>query len=157
MLPDLEVHGYMDFNENVYQSHPFSEANPFDESVVLDGKMSEAEKQLDRETPIEWIGGSGPQGAIFSRLILPPNLAGQWQKRTYYFDDRTINDPPEEHPGLTGVGYNLGVATPIREQPGGDIFHIYIYYKTDPTPEKASNIIDILDHPVTVEARAVKR
>jgi hypothetical protein len=156
VLPELEVHGYMDFNENVYQSYSFSEANPYNQAVILDGKMSEAEKQLDRETPVEWIGGSGPQGAIFSRLFLPEHIAGQWEKRTFYVDDKTVDDSPEEHPGLTGVGFNLGGPTPMKYKPGGDVFLIYIYFKTDLDPEKASNIIDILDHPVTVEVKPVR-
>ena len=156
MLPELEVNGYMDFNENVYQSYSFSEVNPYNADAILDGKMSEAEKQLDRETPVDWIGGSGPQGAIFSRLILPDYLAGKWEKRTYYIDDKTRKDPPEDHPGLTGVGFNLGGATPIKDRPGGDVFLIYIYYKTELDPKMASNIIDIIDHPLTVAVQPMK-
>ncbi len=152
LLPEFKLAAFLDFNSNVYGSHCFSAANPYNKEVVLDGRMSEAEGKLDTQTPVDWIAGIGPQGAIVSRLILSSEAAGI-KKLTYYIDDDTINDPPEDHPGLAGVGYKLegtGKYIPIIT------FQTIIYFKNDLEPEEIGTILDIIDHPVTVTVRQRK-
>ncbi len=161
ILPEIKFNGYMDFNENVYQSYAFSAANPYNQAAILDGKMNDAEKNMDRETPIDWIGGFGPQGTLFSRVLLPPQLTDMWDKLTYYDDDQTRKDPSEDFPGVTAVGFHLTGPTPMTDHSEdenwqGDTFYIYLYYKSDLTPDNASDILDILDHPVTVTVNQVK-
>jgi hypothetical protein len=155
LLPEVRLAGFLDFNENIYGSHPFNAANPYNKEVVLDGRMSEAEKNLDRLTPVEWVAGFGPQGAIVSRLELGAEAAGI-EKLTYYVDDQTVDDSPEDDPGLTGVGYNLEGITQEGEVFSSGTFKVIVYFKSDLKPEEVEKILDIIDHPVTVSTRRVK-
>ncbi len=155
LIPELRLRAFLDFNSNIYGSHPFSDANPYNKDVVLDGRMSEAEKNLDRQTPIDWIAGVGPYGAIVSRLILGPESEGL-KKLTYYVDDETMKDPPENHPGLTGVGYNLQGITDNEGYNAGGTFISIIYYKSDLKPEEIWKILDIIDNPLEVKVSQVK-
>lgn len=156
IMPELKLAGFMDFNSNIYGTYPFSAANPFNKDVVLDGRMSEAEKNLDMNTPIDWIAGFGPQGAIVSRLILPGEAGSNTKKYTYYLDDETRADPPEDHPGLIGVGFDIKGMMEEGEAFTSGTIYIYIYFKSELKPEDIGNILDIIDHPVRVKVREVK-
>jgi hypothetical protein len=153
LMPKAEFTAFLDFNSNVDGSHSFSPANPYNDKVVLDGRMSEAEKNLDTDTPIDWIAGFGPQGAIISRLLMGEVVGAKYKKVTYYMDDETKEDPPEDHKGVRGVGYLLaGEGEYVSEFD----FTSIIYFKKELQPEEVHKILDILDHPVTVSARQVR-
>jgi len=154
IITDIRFYGFMDFNPNVYGSYPFNESNPYNQDVILDGQMSEAEMDLDRETEISWSAGFGPQGALVNRLLMvpkPPHL----RQVTYYLDDETEKDPPEDFPGVSGVGYELigFSANPGRQ---ASVSYQYYYYMSKLRPEEIKRILDILDQPVKVSTRAVK-
>ncbi len=149
----LDFHGFMDFNENVYGSCSFSAANPYNKDVIFDGRMSEAEKNMDTQTPIDWIAGYGPQGAMVSRLIFVPE--GRTLKLPYYLDDETVNDPPENNPGVSGVGYNL-VQMERNEELTASTAYQYYYYLGQMVPEDVHRILDILDHPLEVKPKEIE-
>lgn len=154
IVRDIRIKGFLDFSPNAYGSHPFSAANPLHKDVVLDGVMSEAEKNLDRETEISWIGGFGPQGALVVRLYVFP-VPNNIKLVTYYLDDKTALDPPEDFPGVSGVGYDIQGVKITAEQPS--IHSItYYYFLSELKPEQVSRILDILDHPLKVRVNAVK-
>jgi hypothetical protein len=153
LIKDLRFHGFLDFNSDVYGSHPFSAANPYNHDVVLDGRMSEAEKNLDRKTEVFWIAGFGPQGAMLNRMFMVPDQP-HIKQVTYFLDDETKNDPPEQFPGVTGVGYEIQGFSEELGQPAS-VSYQYYYYMGKLKPEEVDRILDILDHPVTVIVRPV--
>jgi len=157
-IPESRLYGYMDFNENVYGSYVFSAANPVHEDVVLDGKTSEAEKNLDREAEVDWLAGHGPQGGLVFRLILEGDSGELSKMTTYYVDDNTAEDPPEEVPGMSAVGFHITGATDSLSR---DVvrrsadFSLYAYGKNDLTEDNVYEVLNVLDYPLTVETRVV--
>jgi hypothetical protein len=151
LIKDIRFYGFMDFNSDVYGSHPFNAPNPFNQEVVLDGRMSEAEKKLDRKTEVSWIAGFGPQGAMLNRLFMVPDQP-RIKQVTYFLDDETKNDPPEQFPGVTGVGYEIQGFSEELGQPAS-VAYQYYYYLGKLKPEEVNRVLDILDHPVTVTVR----
>jgi len=153
LIRGIEFYGYMDFNSNVYGSYPFNAANPMDREVVLDGRTSEAEKKLDRSTPISWNAGFGPQGALVSRLFFRPKPVGI-KELPFYRDDETASDPPEDNKGVCGVGYNLeGLYNNSAEN---STVYQYYYYMSELKPEEVHRILDILDNPVKTRVYPMK-
>jgi hypothetical protein len=153
LMPQMRLKAFFDFNPDIKGSHCFSPANSYNEDVVLDGSMSAAEQGLDTETHIDWIAGFGPQGAIVSRLIMGEEVSAKYKKKTYYMDDASISDPPEDHQGIQGVGYLLeGEGEYVRKYS----FESIIYFKSELKPENVHEILDILDHPIQVEVTKVK-
>jgi hypothetical protein len=153
LMPRMRLKAFFDFNPDIKGSHCFSPANPYNEDVVLDGSMSAAEQSLDTETHIDWVAGFGPQGAIVSRLIMGEEVGDKYKKKTYYMDDASISDPPEDHQGIQGVGYLLeGEGEYVREYS----FESIIYFKSELKPENVHEILDILDHPIKVSVTKVK-
>lgn len=154
-VSEVSINGYMDFNSNVYGSYVFDGANPHNPGIILDGRMSEAERNMDTNTPIEWVAGFGPQGAIIARLTISGEGVHA-KKYTYYVDDKKINDPPEDSDGLSGVGFNVrGSGRDGIGITSGTIC-IYIYYKRQLEPNQVKDILDILDHPLRTEVRDFK-
>jgi len=151
LVPGFRLRAFLDFNPNIKGSHSFSAANPFNEDVVLDGKMSTAEKNLDTKTPIDWIAGSGPQGAIVSRLIMGGELGGSIKMTTYYMDDNMVADPPESYKGVQGVGFLLEGDKYFPEYS----FRSIAYFKKELKPEDVKGILDILDHPLKFKVTRV--
>jgi hypothetical protein len=147
--------GYLDFNQNVYGSYTFNAANSFNKDVVFDGKMSEAEKNLNTETYIDWIAGFGPQGALIHRLFTLPKSRAQNQV-TYYFEDETASDPPEESPGVIAVGYEMKEIDSVLGSGESSVAYQYYYYLSELKPEEVYRILDILDHPVESKVRAIE-
>lgn len=152
ILKSIDFVGYMDFNSNVYGSCPFSAANPSNKNFVLDGHMSEAEKNLDTKTPISWNAGFGPEGAIVSRIMFVPPLP-HMKTVQYYIDDKTIKDPPETDIGISAVGYRfLGMETQSKVQ---SISYQYYYYLSKLDPKEVNRILDILDFPVKFSVKQI--
>jgi len=147
------LHGYMDFNEGVYGSHPFNAANPYNDEVVLDGRMSEAEKEMDRQTPIDWNAGFGPAGAVVSRLVFPEEWS-MVKKLPYYVDDLNANDPPDDHPGTIGVGYDLVGFEKLGKTSA--TYYQYYYFKSRLSPDEVDTILNIRDHPLETRTRLLQ-
>ena len=120
--------------------------------VVLDGKMSPEEQEMDYATGHEWYALTGPQGNLVVRMILPE----QWRKivpvKLYYVDDVTASDPPESDPGQRCPGFMLDAMADI---PAGK-YKYYLYYMVPETkpPQSVPAMLNIIDHPLQVTARA---
>jgi hypothetical protein len=120
--------------------------------VTLDGKMSQEERDLDYTTGHDWYALTGPQGNLVVRQILPE----QWSKivpiKLYYVDDITAEDPPESDPGQRCPGFMLDTMADI---PAGK-YKYYLYYMVPDKAPPASvpEMLNIIDHPLKVSARA---
>jgi hypothetical protein len=157
LIPNGRIDGYMDFNPNVYGSAVVSAANPFNPEVVLDGKTSPAEKALNREKEINWIAGYGPQGGLVVRLVLSQASAAQAKVTTYYVDDQTAKDPPEDDPGVSAAGFEItGRNHDLGQLARSDTFYIYAYAKRDLGPDNIHTQLDILDHPLQTRTTALE-
>jgi len=157
LIPKGRVAGYMDFNSNIYGSCVVSEANPYNPEVVLDGKMSDAEKALDKETEIDWIGGFGPEGGLVVRLVLGEETADRSRMVTYFVDDENGEDRPEDHHGVSNVGFDItGKDGHMDELAGGSTFYVYAYVKRDLGPNNLHTILDIRDHPLETRTKALE-
>ncbi len=132
--------------------------------MVFDGRVAEAERNLDRETEIDWIAGYGPQGGLVVRLILDEDTRERVRMVTYYVDGVEKSDPPEEHPGGYMAGYDItghdgslkgivgaGGEVDHDEVIRGTIFYVHAYAKPDLRPDNAHTILDVLDNPLEVE------
>jgi len=119
------------------------------EGVVIDGKMSEAEKNLDYETHHEWYALGGPHGNFMVRMILPDQWRGIVPQKLYYVDDVTEEDPPESDPGQRCAGFMLDAMADI---PAGN-YQYNLYYMVPPGPPPASvpQMLAIIDHPLEVD------
>ncbi len=154
IVKEWPTYGYMDFNKNIYGTHAFSAANPYNPEVVFDGKMSAAEKNLNTTTEIDWVAGFGPQGAMVSRLPKPKEWKGV-KILPYYLDDETAVDKPEDHPGVSGIGYKLLGMEKLGKY--STTFYQYYYFKQKLAPEDINQILDIMDHPLTVKTAVVAK
>jgi hypothetical protein len=120
--------------------------------VVLDGKMSDDENKLDYNSSHDWYALTGPQGNLVVRQILPE----QWRKivplKLYYVDDLTQLDPPESDPGQRCPGFFLDAMADI---PAGK-YKYYLYYMVpdQPPPASVPDMLNIIDKPLQVTARA---
>ncbi len=149
-LNELEMKGYLDFNENVMGHWVYSESNPPPAKILLDGKTSEEEKSLDHETECTWIAGGGPMGTIINRLF----FSEEWSmvKRKFYLnEDLETPMPPEDDPGEVAVGYNLVGFINVTELKA--LFHQHYYFLSGFEQGEERPILNILDHPVQVNVR----
>ena len=121
--------------------------------VVVDGKMSEAEKTLDL-SPYKWsvLYGTkeGDTGAWMNRLIYDENVKAQ--PMLFYMDDITVKEPPEREPGYFGaIGYNLKnmeTLTAGEWKLTSIMYNIPIY-----RPGDEAEYLNIIDHPIEITVR----
>jgi hypothetical protein len=88
-----------DFNQEAFGMKFYSNKNP--QGVIIDGKMSDDEKDLDFHDLV-WSGVTGDQGTLIQRT--PTNVPPlSWDDAyLYWMDDASKSDPPEDHPGMIG-------------------------------------------------------
>jgi len=146
----VDFAGYFDFCPSIYGSYSFNAANPYNKGILFNGRMSAAEKNIDTKTEISWNAGFGPQGALINRLIFLPK--GGIKLFTYFIDDQNYNDPPEDCPGVSAIGYNI---VGIETQRGTIAALQYYYLLKKLKPEEIHLILDILDYPAEVKVKAI--
>jgi len=149
-LKDFELKGYMDYNQNVIGHWVYSESNPSPRKIFLDGKTGAEEKNLDFQSECNWIAGYGPLGATINRLIFPPEWA-MVKKRFYLKEDLSSKAPPEDDPGEIAVGYEFDNFVKVLALKS--TYYQYYYFLTRLEPGGEKPILDILDHPLEVQAR----
>ena len=91
------------------------------------------------------------------RAFLPEQFEGV-VPRLYYVDDASQPDPPEDDPGQCAVGYSLHSVSDRFADPNsakGMVIRLYVYYKPQLNPGDVERILDVLDHPVQVQARKI--
>ncbi len=123
------------------------------EGVVIDGEMSQAEKDMDYQTGHDWYALAGPHGNMVVRMILPEKWHGIVPLKLYYVDDIEAADPPESEPGQRCAGFMLDAMIDI---PAGK-YTYYLYYMV---PDKAPpgsvpHMLAILDNPLQVKSRII--
>ncbi len=153
ILTDLDLHGATDFTENAYGWHYYDRYNPYSEDVVLDGKMSEAEKSMEFKRDRSWHVNTGPQGTFFHRIFFPD----EWDfitKGLFYMDNAELADAPEDNPGLVANGYHFDRFVDLKK--GHATYWMHYYFPQDFEPGKEARILNILDRPLEVEVRQVK-
>jgi hypothetical protein len=139
---------YMDFSPAVYGSRVFSDVNPYNDQVVLDGKMEDAEKNLVMDKRTNWVAGFGEQGAMMCRVFFPE----KWkvvQILPFYVDDAARMDKPEDNPGVSAPGFNFVGFEELGALSG--TYYQYFYFKNRITPDNAGELLDILDQPLRTQ------
>jgi len=125
------------------------------EGVVIDGKMSKAENNMDYKSHRDWYALAGPKGNLVVRTVIPD----QWRKagpiELYYVDDVEALDPPESDPGQRSTGFDL---VSVADVPAGK-YQYYMYYMApvEAPPGSVQSMLDIVDAPLKAEARALGR
>ncbi|MEW5944931.1 MAG: hypothetical protein AB1742_01905 [bacterium] len=118
--------------------------------VVMDGRMSDAEKNLDL-SPYKWsvvYGTSeGDTGAWMNRLVYDHSVEAQ--PMLFYVDDLSVKEPPEREPGYFGaIGYDLKNMETLKAgqwKLTSIMYNIPVY-----RPGDEAAYLNILDHPVEV-------
>jgi hypothetical protein len=136
-----------DFTPEAYGMKFYTSNNP--EGVMVDGRMSEAEKNLDLHD-LAWQGVTGEQGTMIQRA--PTNIPRMnWEDAfVYYIDDAERPDPPEEHPGMIGCLVNK---LDLSLLPRGLWRSAALFYAPPPNfpAERVSEYLNIEDHPLVLK------
>jgi hypothetical protein len=153
LLSDVDLHGENDFNENGYGMYYYDEHNPYHPEVMLDGRMSEAEENMDYKSDRDWLVVTGPQGTFVGRAVLAP----EWDfvnKGLYYVDDSGFEDTPEDDPGAAATGFNMENFIALEKGTFDYCFHGYFPRDFKVGDEKM--ILDIMDNPLKIKAHEIK-
>jgi hypothetical protein len=153
LLTDLELHGATDFTQAAYGWHYYDEYNPWNRDVVLDGKMSRAELNMNYSENRDWHVNTGKPGTFLHRIFFPEKW-GFITKGLFYVDNAELEDPPEDNAGLIATGYNFERFIDLKK--GSATYWMHYYFPQDFEPGDESRILNILDHPVRVKARALQ-
>lgn len=137
----------LDLNKNAMGAKIFTQDNS---EIVIDGKLSEAEKNLKRRGQF-WIAGYLPNdAALMSRMLYDERLIAKGAVMDLALkDDNDALDPPENEPGQHLIGYTMD----IGKMPKGTYnmgFQIYVAYDFEPGDVDA--LLNIDDKPLTVRA-----
>ena len=151
LLKDCEFLIVTDGNSNS-KGRIFSNSNNL-KGVVMDGKMSEAEKNLDL-SPYKWsvVYGTneGDTGGWMNRLIYDTTIAVQ--PMLFYLDDEMVKEPPEREKGYFGaIGYDLKNMETLNSGPWEltSIMYNIPAYK----PGDEVEYLNIIDHPIGVTVK----
>ncbi len=156
VLKSFPLTGYLDFSQEALGYRVYNAANPPSRNIILDGKISKDETNIDVKSRCDWIAGCGPDGGVLFRFTFPKE--GPWSQctqRLYIKEDLTTPDPPEEFPGGLFVGLAIGGIEDVTAKSG--LFDIYFYFLenfVEPGMEKP--IVNILDHPVLVFTETIR-
>ncbi len=148
-LRKFTIRGYLDFNKSGYGIKVFSEVNPPELNIVLDGSTSPEEKSIDFKSNCDWIVGYNSLGGIIFRMF--PPTGGDWDHvsmRLFLHEDLDAKVEPEDDPGELAVGTVLDGFEKVHLQKGvsdGACYFVENFHVGDEKP-----IINILDHPVRV-------
>jgi hypothetical protein len=153
ILTDIDLHGATDFTENAYGWHYYDKYNPFCAEVMLDGRMSDAEKNMKYSEDRDWHVNTGPQGTFLHRIFFP----AEWKfitKGLFYVDNAQLEDPPEDNPGLVATGYHFDRFVNLRK--GSATYWMHYYFPQDFKVGDEARILNILDHPLEVKVHTIK-
>jgi len=123
------------------------------EGVVMDGKMSEEEKNLDL-SPYNWsvvyCTKEGDTGGWMNRLIYDTTI--EVQPMLFYLDDKMVKEPPEHEKGYFGaIGYDLKKMETLRSgtwELTSIMYNIPAY-----RPGDEVEYLNIIDHPIEVKVK----
>jgi len=152
-LTDMDLQGVTDFSKSAYGWNYYDAQNPPNPQVVLDGKMSEAEKSLKIHFDHDWLCHINGPGNYCHRIIFPQ----AWSfiaKEVFYLDDAELKDPPESEPGLIAIGYNF--INFVKVKKGPQTYWMHYYFPANFRPGQEWIFMDILDHPLKIEVQKIK-
>jgi hypothetical protein len=146
----------VDLNRAASGMHFHNSVNP--EGVLIDGKMSDAEKELDRGKD-KWIVISGKQAHSMARVFFTPGIDPDWS--LYYLDDKNKKDWNDRDYGQWGnAGYDVNLKAErsmiLLTAPSYKII-IHFYLPPDFDISRRQEILDILDKPVQVRLGSAAR
>lgn len=153
-LSDFALHGENDFNPNARGIHYYDAQNSYHPDIVFDGKMSEAEKNMDYGSDHDWMVLTGPHGTCVFRIVFPP----EWDfinKGLYYKDDPGYNDPPEDDPGAMAAGFDMENFIDLKK--GSFSYYFHYYFPRDFEVGDESRALNIMDRPLEVKARETRK
>lgn len=122
--------------------------------VDIDGRISKAERELDRRYP-DWNAVYGPRGALISKFVIPPFLAKRKRSKLIYVDDEFIKRPNDEEglefqKGCFGLnGYHMDMRGLKKGLYPGDYIVWYAPPPFKPGDEQA--YLDEYDDPVEAQ------
>ena len=120
-----------DFAPSAIGSFYRNSENP--EPLVIDGKMSEAERRFNTK-PDRWRVFYGPQGALITSHLFPPEVLEIVEVSQRYLDDLETALPPERYPG--SIGFTWTEIRPTKIRSGVyrvllDFYHPFFYKPGD--------------------------
>ncbi len=154
LLSDFTLYGVNDFNENAFGMHYYDAHNPYHPEIFLDGKMSEAEKNMVYNQDHDWCVVTGSQGTVVFRILFPP----EWdfvKKELYYKDALNFYDPPEDNPGTIAVGFDMKKF--VNLQKGSYLYFFHFYFPQDFKIGDEKAILSIKDNPLKVKTNIMTK
>ena len=153
VLTSIDLYGATDFLPSAFGFHYYDAQNPYQEDVVLDGKMSLAEKNLKKDFDHDWHCNIADWGSFCHRIIFP----AEWKniKRcVYYVDDASRQDPPEDEPGVFSSGYQFKNFIQLKK--GAQTYWMHYYFPENFHPGEEWRFLNILDHPLKIKVQKIK-
>jgi hypothetical protein len=139
------VLGALDFNENALGMKFYNSNNR--QGVVLDGVMSEAEKNLDRSHQ-EWSVLTGKQGSFMTVIQRGPTLS-QLKGELFYID--TTNLLPDGSKQLfIRIGHLFDL---LSVNNGSHQYRVYFYFLPSYHPGDELTYLNIMYHPLNFSIR----
>lgn len=136
-----------DLNSSASGMTFYSAHNP--QGVVVDGAMSEAEKNLDY-SPGSWAAVTGQPGSLLLREVLPQRA--EVFPDLLFWDDASAQDPPESEAGRFGrFGFSISPVQDLKPLPA--LVQIWFFFPPGQEfrPGQESPFLQIHDHPLQVE------
>jgi len=152
VIRDFSMVQTLDFTHHFYGAKYYDAVNT--RGVVLDGKMSEAEKNLDLESTRTWYCATGPVGTVFVRYVYPGIMETNIYTEGYYVDDATKKDPPEEEPGQSNAGIWMKNLAELGK--GTYKYNGYFLFPKDFSWSNRDRILNMADHPIEVTTKKVE-
>ncbi|MCA9774307.1 MAG: hypothetical protein KC466_17955, partial [Myxococcales bacterium] len=117
---------------------------------AIDGRMTEDEARIDRETP-RWHLVTGDPGTLLWRVELPNELRDA--SKMIYVDDARADDGPESTRGAIGeTGFRLDLFPLVQDHS----YFVNLYYMTPPhwRPGQERYYLNMVDQPIAVTISA---
>jgi len=142
----------VDLNRAASGMYFYNSVNP--RGVVIDGKMSDAEKKLDLRKD-RWIVIAGKQANSVARVFFSRGIDPDWN--LHYVDDKNKKDWNDRDYGQWGnAGYDVNLKAErsviLLTAPVYKII-LFFYLPPDFDFARRQEILDILDLPVQVHLR----
>jgi hypothetical protein len=117
------------------------------EALIVDGRMSEAEKRFPSQQDT-WRIFYGPYGVLMTRTLFPPDLLEMVEIRQGWLDDLNTAMPVERFPGSIGFAYTEINATRVR--PGRYRLSLDFYFPPNYRPGDEQRFLQLRDHPLVI-------
>lgn len=149
LLTDMKVRSLNEFRKEAFGLglHYYDRHNPYRPDVLIDGRVSEAEKALNTANDSRWIALVGEHGASVNRLVLPKSWTFA-KVRLSAVEDSARREPPEAEPGTFGLGYEIDGLVNIPR--GSHTIEVQYYFPEHFAVGDEQRILDIVDRPLTV-------